>query len=68
MFEDIARNLEVPHEIGMTTVWVRPGIHGPERHHQISHEGAGGPHIHHVTDELTGFLNAVCLAPSTAAK
>jgi putative hydrolase of the HAD superfamily len=68
MFEDIARNLEVPHEIGMTTVWVRPGIQGPERHHMISYEGSEGPHIHHVTDELTDFLNKACLAPSAAAK
>lgn len=56
MFEDIARNLEVPHTLGMTTVWVRPGEPGPERHQQISHEGADGPHVHHVTDDLTRFL------------
>lgn len=68
MFEDIARNLEVPHEIGMTTVWVKPGLQGPERHHLISHEGAEGPHIHYVTEELTAFLTGICPAPLAAAK
>ena len=65
MFEDIARNLEVPHVLGMTTVWVRPGAPGPERHQRISHEGADGAHVHHVTDDLRRFLTA--LSPSTSA-
>lgn len=68
MFEDIARNLEVPHLLGMVTVWVKPGIRGAERHHTYSHEGAEGPHIHHVTEELAGFLTANCRFPSAAAK
>ena len=64
MFEDIARNLEVPHMLGMTTVWVRPGPPpGPDssvaRHERLSHEGADGPHIHHVTDDLKTFLEAL---------
>lgn len=67
MFEDIARNLEVPHLLGMVTVWVKPGIQGPERHHLYSHEGAEGPHIHHVTEELAAFLAANCF-PSAAAE
>ncbi len=56
MFEDIARNLLAPHEMGMTTVWVRPGEPGPERHQQMAHEGADGPHVHHATDDLAAFL------------
>ena len=59
MFEDIARNLLVPHEVGMTTVWIRPGEAGPERHQMLSHEGGDGPHVHHVADDLTQFLNAI---------
>jgi len=59
MFEDMARNLEAPHLLGMTTVWVRPSLLGPERHHQIAHEGADGPHIHHITDDLDSFLHAL---------
>ncbi|MEQ9143139.1 MAG: pyrimidine 5'-nucleotidase [Parvibaculaceae bacterium] len=59
MFEDIARNLEAPHALGMTTVWVRPGEPGPERHQQMSHEGAEGAHVHHTTDDLAEFLLAL---------
>lgn len=66
MFEDIARNLEVPHALGMTTVWVRPGLIGPERHQQISHEGAGDGHVHHVTEDLAAFLRAIVPARSAA--
>ena len=43
MFEDDARNLAVPHALGMRTVHVAPA---PEP----------APHIHHHTDDLTGFL------------
>lgn len=67
MFEDIARNLEAPHALGMTTVWVRPGLPGPERHQQLSHEGADGPHVHHVTDNLSDFLRGI-LPPSAPAE
>lgn len=59
MFEDIARNLQAPHDMGMTTVWVRPGEPGPEKHQQMSHEGADGDHVHHVTDDLTEFLQGL---------
>lgn len=59
MFEDIARNLQAPHDMGMTTVWVRPGEPGPEKHQQMSHEGADGGHVHHVTDDLTEFLQGL---------
>ena len=60
MFEDLPRNLEVPHALGMTTVWVRPqGEAGPERYQKLSHEGGDGDHIHHVADDLAGFLRAL---------
>lgn len=59
MFEDIAKNLLAPHDLGMTTVWVRPGDPGPERHQQMAHEGADGAHVHHITDDLPGFLLAL---------
>ncbi len=59
MFEDIARNLLTPHDLGMTTVWVRPGEPGPEKHQQMSHEGSEGDHVHHVTDDLTEFLQGL---------
>src|SRR5690606_34857230 len=66
MFEDIARILEVPHALGMTTVWVRPGLPGPERHQRISHEGADGEHVHHVTENLVDFLCRNCLGSAPA--
>lgn len=65
MFEDIPRNLAVPHEIGMKTVWVRPqpqeqsSATVPERYLQLSHEGGEGSHIHHATDDLRTFLEAL---------
>lgn len=56
MFEDIARNLEVPHRLGMRTVWVRTDhAFATER----AHHGAEGDHIHHVTDDLVAFLDGL---------
>lgn len=46
MFEDDARNLKVPHEMGMRTVHVAP-------------EAAPQDHIHHHTDDLTAFLGTL---------
>ncbi len=43
MFEDDPRNLAAPHEMGMRTVHVAPDPHQAD-------------HIHHHTDDLTGFL------------
>ncbi|NOE33196.1 MULTISPECIES: pyrimidine 5'-nucleotidase [unclassified Ruegeria] len=43
MFEDDARNLAAPHEMGMRTVHVAPDPHDAD-------------HIHHHTDDLTAFL------------
>jgi putative hydrolase of the HAD superfamily len=43
MFEDDSRNLAVPHRMGMRTVHVAP-------------TPAAADHIHHHTDDLTGFL------------
>ncbi|MBV8792448.1 MAG: pyrimidine 5'-nucleotidase [Pseudolabrys sp.] len=56
MFEDLARNLEVPHALGMTTVLVVPP---PDK--EVVREGwelAGreAPHVDHVTEDLTAFL------------
>jgi putative hydrolase of the HAD superfamily len=43
MFEDDERNLAAPHDMGMRTVHVTPDAHEAD-------------HIHHHTDDLTGFL------------
>jgi len=50
MFEDDTRNLIEPHAMGMRTVHVAPAP-TPQ------------PHIHHHTDDLTGFLSQVLGAP-----
>lgn len=60
MFEDIARNLESSHALGMTTVLV----HSPDNEDsslidRLNGEGASGDHIHHVTDNLNAFLATV---------
>eukprot|EP01036_Dinobryon_divergens_P054615 gene54615-72981_t len=57
MFEDLSRNLEPPHALGMRTVLVVPGARVIERD-SWELEG-GGAHVHHVTDDLAGFLHAL---------
>ena len=46
MFEDDPRNLEAPHAMGLRTVHVAPAP-------------APAAHIHHRTDDLTGFLTRI---------
>ncbi|SCZ68794.1 putative hydrolase of the HAD superfamily [Epibacterium ulvae] len=43
MFEDDPRNLAAPHALGMRTV-------------HVAERAKPAPHIHHHTDDLTGFL------------
>jgi len=62
MFEDLARNLEVPHGLGMTTVLVVP-----ERTREVFREGwellgRDAAHVDHVTDDLVSFLEAAAAA------
>ncbi|HEY8564130.1 MAG TPA: pyrimidine 5'-nucleotidase [Beijerinckiaceae bacterium] len=63
MFEDIAKNLVVPHDLGMTTTLVTPKTADPFRE-SFEQEAVAAPHIDHVTDDLTGFLERVM--PDTA--
>ena len=59
MFEDLARNLVVPHQLGMTTVLVVPdGVKEVVRE-DWELEGRDAGHVDHVTDDLTGFLAAI---------
>lgn len=56
MFEDLARNLEVPHQLGMATVLVvTPGHSGAGRE-TWEMEGREAAHVDQVTDDLVGFL------------
>lgn len=56
MFEDLSRNLEVPHALGMTTVLVVPSGQREVFREDWELEGRNDPHVDHVTDDLTGFL------------
>jgi putative hydrolase of the HAD superfamily len=62
MFEDIARNLEAPHDLGMTTVLVTSSenVDG-NRINGIT--GTEHAYVHHRTDDLAGFLTS-CLIHS----
>src|SRR5260370_12869862 len=64
MFEDLARNLAVPHALGMTTVLVLPGGTRAVFRQDWELEGRDAPHVDHVTDDLPGFLHAI--APDLA--
>ena len=52
MVEDLARNLSPAAEAGLTTVWVRTGS-------EWSGREANPDHIHHTTDDLTAWLEAL---------
>ena len=56
MFEDLARNLSVPHALGMTTVLVVPPATREVFREGWELEGREAAHVDHVTDDLTGFL------------
>jgi len=53
---DLARNLLVPHELGMTTVVVVPTAARRWCARPGSWRAATPPIVDHVTDDLTGFL------------
>jgi putative hydrolase of the HAD superfamily len=56
MFEDLARNLVVPHDLGMTTVLVVPDGTKEVVREDWELEGRDAAHVDHVTDDLSGFL------------
>jgi putative hydrolase of the HAD superfamily len=64
IFEDLARNLEVPHARGMTTVLVVPEGTREVFREEWELAGRDEPHVDHVTDNLTGFLRDVVGAQS----
>jgi putative hydrolase of the HAD superfamily len=59
MFEDLARNLSVPHALGMTTVLVVPPATREVFREGWELEGREAPHVDHVTDDLAGFLGSI---------
>ncbi len=58
--EDSARNLLPAHELGMTTIWVRHDTHWAT-------DGADGEHVHHETDDLVEWLEALLAAREAGA-
>ncbi|MFL9823695.1 pyrimidine 5'-nucleotidase [Rhodoplanes sp. SY1] len=56
LFEDLARNLAVPHTLGMVTVLVVPEKTREVFREYWELEGHDADHVDHVTDDLTGFL------------
>jgi putative hydrolase of the HAD superfamily len=59
MFEDLARNLEAPHALGMTTVLVVPNGQREVFRQDWELSGRDAPHVDHVTDDLAGFLDTI---------
>ena len=59
MFEDLARNLAVPHALGMTTVLVVPQHTREVFREDWELEGRDAPHVDHVTDDLVAFLETI---------
>ena len=55
MVDDIPHNLEPAARMGMTTVWVRTGAAWDE-------DAADGPHIHHRTHDIAGWLQRLAAA------
>jgi putative hydrolase of the HAD superfamily len=56
MFEDLARNLEAPHALGMKTVLVVPKGQREVFREAWELEGRNEPHVDYVTDDLAEFL------------
>jgi putative hydrolase of the HAD superfamily len=59
MFEDLARNLETPHALGMTTVLVVPEGQREVLREAWELEGRDAPYVDHLTDDLTRFLEQI---------
>src|SRR5215472_17039207 len=53
MVDDMARNLVPAAALGTTTAWIRNSV-------DWATTGSQGGHIHHVVDDLGGFLTAIC--------
>jgi putative hydrolase of the HAD superfamily len=65
MFEDLARNLETPHALGMTTVLVVPEGTREVFREDWEFAGRDAAHVDHVTDDLVGFLQRLAENGST---
>jgi putative hydrolase of the HAD superfamily len=66
MFEDLARNLEAPHALGMITVLVVPEGQREVFREDWELEGRDEPHVDYLTDDLAGFLERILHHQRTA--
>lgn len=58
MFDDLEKNLRVPHQVGMVTVQVVAGadfVHEQVDAWELG-RGENHEHVHHITDDLVAFL------------
>jgi putative hydrolase of the HAD superfamily len=64
MFEDMPHNLEQPHALGMTTVLVHSSYMDHPIQQKVRSWTSLPDHVHHVTEDLPGFLDDLnsCLA------
>ena len=61
MFEDLARNLEAPHALGMTTVLVIPEGEREVVREDWELEGREAGHVDYVTSDIVGFIEALAV-------
>jgi putative hydrolase of the HAD superfamily len=59
MFEDLARNLAVPHALGMATILVVPAGTREVFIEDWELEGRDADHVDFLTDDLAGFLERI---------
>lgn len=59
MFEDLPHNLETPHALGMVTVLVHSSYGDHPAQKTVGPDRPLPPHIHHLTNDLTGFLTTL---------
>jgi putative hydrolase of the HAD superfamily len=65
MFEDMPHNLEAPYALGMVTVLVKSRYFANPVYRGIDAWETLPTHVHHLTDDLTGFLHQVVEARKT---
>ena len=59
MFEDLQHNLEPAHAMGMVTVLVHSTYADHPAQRTVGPARPLPPHVHHLTDDLAAFLNAL---------
>ncbi len=64
MFEDMPHNLEAPHHLGMTTVLVQSAADYDNVVQRKIRSWTSVPeHVHHMTDDLAGFIAGIDTTP-----